>query len=445
MYSGNRLEDNLKMPDDVSSQGEGWWAVTIAASAGVDPLAVAGTRKELSVYWEQPAQGLAVAGFGVAAVEQASERAAALDILSRLETDRWLRWADEGPRPPGPWFGGLAFDLSQAPSNGWTGFPLARWILPELLVWTRAGRSYVTGFASAGRAGAKEELRQRLRAVAERLPSGRHEASGEHRALSVRADPAAWGRLMEEALSAIDAGALSKVVVARSIDVEARADFDLLDVLARLRAYTPSSTTFLFRGSDGAAFVGATPETLCRVSAGAVETESLAGTSPPADPGAWLERDKERREHGAVIDAILEGLGPLCESIRVDAPTVMALPNVKHRRTPIRAVLRPGVRPSAIVGALHPTPAVGGTPRSRALAFLREHEGMERGWYAGAVGWISPEGAELRVGLRSALLHGRRARLFVGAGVVAGSRVEEEWKETEAKSALMLDALGGTP
>jgi hypothetical protein len=138
MYSGNGLEDNPKMSRDASSQGEGWWATTVRAPAGLDPLAVAGTRGDLSIYWEQPSEGIAAAGFGVAGVEEASERPAVFEALGRLADNGRIAWLGEGPRPFGPWFGGLAFDLSRMPANGWTGFPLARWILPELLVWARA-------------------------------------------------------------------------------------------------------------------------------------------------------------------------------------------------------------------------------------------------------------------------------------------------------------------
>jgi len=440
MYSGNGLEDNLKMASDANSQGKGWVAATVPAPASVDPLAVPGARSGLSIYWEKPSDGMAVAGFGVAGVEEATEREAAFALLSRLGRDDF-HWV-QGPRPQGPWFGGLAFDLARMPTNGWTGFPLARWILPEVLVWTRGSEAYVTGFAREGSL-SPEHLLARLEEIRAQLPSGRREPSPPKGELSVRADPQAWAALMQAALASIKAEVVSKVVVARPIDVTAPADFDTLEVLARLRAYAPNCTTFLFRGSEGALFVGSTPETLCRLTDGVVETESLAGTAPPDEVVGWLERDKERREHSAVTDAILEGLRPLSRSVEVSEPRVLALRNVKHRRTPIRATLLPGVGAAEVVRALHPTPAVGGTPRERAIAFLRDNEGMERGWYTGAVGWLGPDAAEFKVGLRSALLHGRKARVFVGAGVVAGSTVDGEWQETEAKGALMLNALGG--
>src|SRR5438105_3059657 len=111
-----------------------------------------------------------------------------------------------------------------------------------------------------------------------------------------------------------------------------------------------------------------------------------------------------------------------------------------------------GTPPTAGVGcsadatsALHPTPAVGGVPKDAALRFIREHEGIDRGLYAGLVGWVGEGRAELAVALRSALVRGRRARLFVGAGIVEGSSAETEWEETELKARALLDALGARP
>jgi isochorismate synthase EntC len=116
---------------------------------------------------------------------------------------------------------------------------------------------------------------------------------------------------------------------------------------------------------------------------------------------------------------------------------------VVHLRTGIRAELHEGVTAAQVVGALHPTPAVGGVPRDHSLGFLHEHEALDRGWYAGPVGWIGPTGAHMVVALRSALVRGSHARLFVGAGIVRGSSSAAEWRETEMKGLAMLRALGG--
>ena len=123
-------------------------------------------------------------------------------------------------------------------------------------------------------------------------------------------------------------------------------------------------------------------------------------------------------------------------------PRLRALANVVHLHTPISARLLPGRGLADVAAALHPTPAVGGMPRDAALEFIARHEGLDRGLYAGLVGWAGPDRAELAVALRSALVRGARARLFVGAGIVEGSSADEEFEETELKARAMLDALG---
>jgi isochorismate synthase len=243
-------------------------------------------------------------------------------------------------------------------------------------------------------------------------------------------------------LAEIDAGALEKVVLARPIEVVGAA-VDPVGVLARARAAVPSCTTFLCRGRDGAAFVGSTPEKLCRIEGRSLTTHALASSAAVDRTGSLGEDDKDRREHRAVVDGIQGSLAPLCEAVEVaSAPETVRLSYISHLRTPVHATLRPKVSAVEAVLALHPTAAVGGTPREPARRFLAEQEGFDRGWYAGAVGWIGPRGVDLRVGLRSALLTPGRATVYVGAGIVRGSTAEGEWRETRMKSRLMLAALG---
>ncbi|HET9158382.1 MAG TPA: chorismate-binding protein, partial [Myxococcaceae bacterium] len=152
---------------------------------------------------------------------------------------------------------------------------------------------------------------------------------------------------------------------------------------------------------------------------------------------------KEAREHAAVVESIRTALLPLSSEVEIGGtPEPLALGYVSHLRTPVRARLRPGVTPADVVRALHPTAAVGGTPREEALAFLRTHERLARGWYAGAIGWLGADRADLRVALRCALVRGNAARLFSGAGCVPGSTAAGEWAETAVKARFMLRALG---
>jgi isochorismate synthase len=335
----------------------------------------------------------------------------------------------------------MAFDPWQGSGEWWTGFPAGRWVLPQLLLWTSGNEVYSTAFAASNEKG--QALQARSAELGRTLGSQKNErpATCLEDGATARGD---WQRLMQSALGSIQSGSLTKIVAARALNVVAANPWNPHTVLNWLREQAATSTTFLIRGSDGSAFLGATPELLCRVRGRILETEALAGSAPLAQGPGLLTSEKENREHRAVIDGISLALQPFCETLSVaQSPSLLDLPHLFHLRTAIQAELRKGSRISQILQALHPTAAVGGVPRDRALRFLAEHENLERGWYAGAIGWWGEERCELMVALRSAVIRSNRARLFVGSGVVAGSTEESEWNETEAKSLTMLDALGG--
>lgn len=371
----------------------------------------------LSVFWSNPSRSLHVTGLGVAG-----------------EGGGDVTWLAPVPAqsPPGPWFGGWAFEASR----GWDGFDAERWILPEVLAWWDGRQPWMAAFGPAGTSAA--QLERRLVAVSEVEP-----CTEAREARATAGNRAAWAQRVEGALAAIAAGTFDKVVLARVIEIESARVFSERAVLKALEARHPQCWSFLVRGRDGRAFVGASPETLCESSGEHFSTDALAGTAAGGEGGGLLGNDKERREHLAVVEGIRESLGPFVSELSVAAtPTVRVLANVDHLFTPIRAKVKPGVRPLALARVLHPTPAVAGRPRGKALAWLREHEGFSRGWYAGAVGAMGPAGVTLAVALRSALLSGTRAQVFVGAGIVQGSSAEGEWVETERKSRAMLPALG---
>jgi menaquinone-specific isochorismate synthase len=254
-------------------------------------------------------------------------------------------------------------------------------------------------------------------------------------------------------LERIAAGEFQKIVLARAIDLRADHALHPLEVLNGLRERFPECYAFSAASGAGPSFIGASPERLVRVSQGVVETEALAGSvrrgagaSEDAALAAGLLRsEKDLREHRHVIDSITRRLEPL--GVRLEHasnPAVRKLANVQHLHTAMRGALPEGVRLLDIVSVLHPTPAVGGTPREAAVARIRELEGFPRGLYAGALGWINARGGgEFFVGLRSALVEGERARVYAGAGIVAGSEPEREWAETELKFQALLAALRG--
>ena len=426
----------------------GW----VRLEGAVDPLAGADLLGEPSLYWERPLQQEGMAGWGQVAVRQAWDAGGAAALLSDLgapDGTSTLRWLEgEGPDGlVGPWLGGVRF-TAPGDDADWSGFGHARFVLPELLVWRDATGLRAAAFALEG-PGGEDAVRSRLARVARAFPQHyRHPRPGGG-PLRSRGGRAQYEAGVGRVLDAVTAGRVQKVVLARAIDVEGDAPFALVDVLARLREQNPRCATFLLRDRAPAdpqavAFVGATPETLLRLSGRSLDTEALAGSADPGHAEELAGWDKERREHASVVDGVLSALRPLSERVEADgAPAVLALKNVVHLRTGVRAQLRRSARLGDVVAALHPTPAVGGSPRPAALAFLAEHEGLDRGLYAGPLGWVGPGRAHLAVALRSARVRGASARLYVGAGIVAGSSAEAEWRETELKSLAMVRALAG--
>jgi isochorismate synthase len=240
-----------------------------------------------------------------------------------------------------------------------------------------------------------------------------------------------------------------KVVAARRSLVAAERPFAPVAILRNLsEAYPDCSRFALERG--GAVFLGATPELLALRSGRTIRTEALAGTRARTQAGdddfardSLLGDDKERREHAHVISAIVEALTRLCaEAPHVDKTSVRSLRNVHHLCTPICGTLRADTHVLDLVTALHPTPAVCGLPQKEAARFIAAHEPVSRGMYAAPVGWFDGRGDGcFRVAIRSALLRENRAWLYAGAGIVAGSDPQKEYRETAVKQRVMLSAL----
>ncbi len=258
---------------------------------------------------------------------------------------------------------------------------------------------------------------------------------------------AEWQGIVSAALDEIDCGSFEKVVLARRIDIEADRDFVVTEVLERLRTLYPSCMLFKMEG-----FIGASPELLVRRHGLEVDSYPLAGTVARSGDGRDDERlvasmmgsAKTRREHRVVVDAIAGALRPLCKTLDVpETPSVMSMRNVSHLASHIRGRLTAGA-PSVLglAARIHPTPAVGGYPTEPALRFLQKVEGFDRGRYAGPVGWIDSRGDGcFALGIRSAQVAGRRASIFAGNGIVAGSDPAGELTETQLKLQALLSAL----
>lgn len=255
-----------------------------------------------------------------------------------------------------------------------------------------------------------------------------------------------WMEAVAQAVKMIESGNLQKVVLARDVDVWSKTPFDTGLLLQRLHRAFPECFTFLVAG-----LVGASPELLLRQRNMELESIALAGTGPRhANPdrdrelaAGLLSSRKNLHEHALTVESVEEGLGPVCSRLdRNRRPTLRELANLRHLATAFRGTLAKPVSCFHILERLHPTAAVGGLPRRSALETIRRLEGIDRARYAGPVGWFDRTGGgEWAIALRCAQLKESGARLFAGAGIVAGSLPEEELSETRLKLRAMTGAL----
>ncbi|MEY2470764.1 MAG: menaquinone-specific isochorismate synthase [Actinomycetota bacterium] len=257
-----------------------------------------------------------------------------------------------------------------------------------------------------------------------------------------------WCDLVEDAVAAIDAAQFEKVVVARAVEVAANRPIVVADVVRKLHDLYPSCTTYSVDG-----FVGASPELLISRFGAEIVSHPLAGTTarvgdPDADnaaAAALLASDKDRAEHRLTVEGVAAALRQWCDALDVPTgPSVVALRNVTHLGTKITGTLAAAAPQSVldIVAALHPTAAVGGQPSAAALSWLAKHERLDRGRYAGPVGWVDAQGnGEWWVGIRCAEIDDNRAVLRAGCGVVAGSDGQSELVESQLKLQALLAAL----
>jgi isochorismate synthase len=351
-------------------------------------------------------------------------------------------------------FGGIAFDPSTAPHPAWPDGAPARFVLPQVLVRQDQAMASVLLTDWAQPHDAAEDVRERFEATLQCIESWLAPSD------ALILPPAAsapqpmaherWFSQVEASLASILVGDVTKVVLSRDLPVRAAGPFPMGAVIRALEAGAPSGTVFGFQFDPRTAFVGATPERLVAVSGDVVQSDCLAGTCRRTGDAAEDDRlalalladDKERREHAHVIAAVRDALMPLCRSLEVPGtPTLMVLPTLQHLHTPVTGLLREGVPLGTLIRRLHPTPAVGGTPRAEALDLIRELEERPRGWYAGALGWIAADAASFSVGIRSAILHPEGAVVFGGCGIVRGSDPAAEWDETQRKAATLLNLL----
>jgi menaquinone-specific isochorismate synthase len=430
-------------------------ALTAALPGDADPTAIAVASRRPGEDWfcfEQPdRERFALATIGCAAALEAR----GADRFARL-AERWRALAADAAahdsRPVA--VGGFAFAPDGGGAPHWAGFAPASLQVPAVALARRGDATTLTVAALAAPDDDPDELAAQLLARAEGLrvaplPLLDPDPASRSRVVSAM-PPEHYESAVARAVERIRAGALDKVVLAREVEVHAPGEHDAAAVLGILREAFPSCFTFCV-GRGDSAFLAASPELLVRREGMRAGTLALAGSARrSADPAVddhlgeqLLRSAKDREEQEIVTRRIVRALRPLSVWVTAaEEPVVARMANIQHLATPIRAQLARPVGAVELAGHLHPTPAVGGEPFAAAGPLIPALEGLDRGWYAGPVGWTDAnEDGEFCVALRCALLTGPVARCYAGVGVVRHSDPAAELAETEVKLQALLPVL----
>jgi menaquinone-specific isochorismate synthase len=402
--------------------------------SAADLLAIAAAnRGTATFYWEHPREAVAILGLGVAREIRARGRGRFADAsrsARAILTEIRAHDADAEPIV----VGGFGFADGEATAPEWRDFPAARLFVPERCWVLRDGHVRFTRVAPSGSATAAAPCAGRAT-----TPTVGEES-----------ERAIWRRRVAAATTAIRAGSLTKVVLARRRVLERRPAIDPVSVVTFARDRRPRCYNFWI-GLGETSLVGSSPERLVRLAGRRVLSGALAGSirrGADADEDRRLGAEllasaKNSREHALVVEAVQEALRDVVRPLAVaPRPELVAFPESFHLFTPIEGELATALDAIELAGRLHPTPAVCGTPRAAAL-WLIDRDEPDRGWYGGAVGWMGADGSgEFTVAIRSALIDGPRVVLWAGAGIVEGSDPESERAEIDDKMHALESALG---
>ena len=258
-----------------------------------------------------------------------------------------------------------------------------------------------------------------------------------------------WNEKVNTVLEQIHKGHLKKVVLARSTTLTLSERVSPWDMLTKMREYHhPSTTLFLVQRSPATAFIGASPEKLYQRTGTILRTMAVAGTrrrsldfqQDQMIRQELLASQKDRYEVDIVQRNLVDVLQILCDKITMQTdPTIMEADHLFHLHYPLQGELRPDIGDRYLLQLLHPTPALGGAPRSKALRLIKTLEPFRRGWYGAPLGWFSKDEADVAIGIRSALVQNNKVQLYAGAGIVTGSVPEKEWEELDNKIAGFIN------
>lgn len=442
-----------------------WLSVSIPVPA-VDPLAYLEQETESDdlYYWEQPDRSFAMASGGALTVLKSTgkHRFAEISRQSRDLHHQIASFSSRDSIPDEPiLLGGYSFSDHNI-DREWKNFGAARFVLPEWCIVKKRDK-HLLKLALPLQNHSPEAILHQIQnrfahftGIREKILKYKFDppASGRQNAHKIHVKEKSvsdWYLQVDKARKMISSGDFQKIVLARDLEFHSEHPIHVTCTLHHLREHFPGCTIFMIRAENGPVFLGATPERLIALQQNRILTEGLAGsisrgesaTEDAALSHTLMESSKDREEHEIVVRDIHNNLSSYSSGVEYpEKPGIKKLSNVQHLYTPITARVNRNATIHDLAGLLHPTPAVGGYPRTSAIPHINEIETINRGWYAGPVGWYNLRGSgEFAVAIRSALVHNHRGRLFAGCGIVADSDPDKEWAEAELKLKPVLNAL----
>ena len=412
-------------------------------------------------FWQEANSDVAFAGFGIAADLRAwgeNRYSKIQEQANQLFRDAILQ--NEEEKLAGPHlFGGFSFRDDFTPDNTWAIHHPAQFILPHYQFTQIGEKKWLTLNAFLTNDENPEETLQELEealyfryeVLQQTTPPG-NTYSLENPHINYPMSYEQWEGMINAATKATDETELNKVVLSRVCEIKYDHFVDVDAALSYLNETYPDCYRFLFEPRPFHAFYGATPELLAKVNGRSLTTMGLAGSAPRGKTQkedkelsqGLLTSNKDRYEHALVVDSIRRRLLSLASDLQISAqPTILQLGYIHHLYTPIQATLNNTMGILPAIEQLHPTPALGGSPRDLAMQFIQQYEPVPRGWFGAPVGWIDHElNGTFCVAIRSAITQERRVWLYAGAGIVNDSVPQKEWDETGLKFRPMLNALG---
>ena len=404
-----------------------------------------GQKAQVKVYWADRKKQFEMAGIGQAESISSDQHLSYNDLFSRINDS--LSGADKDVR----FYGGVRFSNHRLADPGWKIFGACRFILPRFELYNHRDESSLV-CNLVYRRDRNIPLTEILRELEGVTFLQENEDSQIPMMVRRRDDPdkAGWRQNVESAIRLLDQGEVQKIVLARKSSFDFKNNLNPIALLLKLKTAMPECFHFCFMPEPGVAFIGASPERLYLRQGKLIQSEAIAGTRPrgtsTAADGALgqnlLHSDKDLREHRFVVQGIRETLAPLCQVLDVgEEISILRLAQCQHLVSFFEGTLDDDVLDTDILQRLQPTPAVGGYPAGAALDEIDRLESFDRGWYAGPIGWVSPNATEFAVAIRSGLIDGSKLCLFSGAGIVEGSTADGEWDEIENKISDFIKVL----